>query len=132
MEKIELECLEVIFDYSGDETFVGAFAFDAGGRKIEPDDFEELPESTRVDGGVYRWRDTWNQFPDDGLLVRITCMKKTRSWCDYIRKPDEPTVLQFMRLDILLEGFDLDYPEWFSYEVTPEDDEAIRKVCGKD
>lgn len=121
MNTIFVDCLEVILDEQNLETYVRAYAIGADGVLIEPDEFEELPDSTRCDGGVYRWRDTWLDLPGDALMFKITCLRTSEAWYDFIQKPDKPTKWQVMRLYAILDDFGLDQPEDMPCEAGGED-----------
>jgi hypothetical protein len=110
MGNLVVDGLETILDDDNEETFVEAYAIAEDGQLIEPDACREKPDSTRADGGVYRWRSTWTMLPESALVVKITCKRDGQAFFEKLQKPRVTSDRQFLVLDAVLETFGLSSP----------------------
>lgn len=107
MARMVVDGLETILDDNSEFTFIEAYAIGQDGNLLEPDSCREKPDSTRAEGGIYKWRSSWDQLPATALVVKVTCKRDGDAFFEELQKPRVTSDRQLLVLDAVLESFGL-------------------------
>jgi len=102
-----VEGQEVYFDDKEDITFSEAYVIDKEGIPVEPDDCIEKEDSTRAEGGVYKWKAVWKSVPKTSLAFKIICKRNDGVKLEKLHTPKSVTEMQLLTFDAILDAFGL-------------------------